>query len=162
MAEMFSGAWTIECLWSGAWSKRFIIEGSLASDGVYPLGWDGVPMGLNPVNVLTTPPISVSGPNWLIRFEWDGGGVLGWQSDTSLKRSSAAYTLQDGLVVELLSDNRSVSTPGPLSIYDSASLRCRNVDPKLNPWHPFANPYDFTLPKRRKPIHPIRPPRQPD
>ena len=42
---------------------------------------------------------------------------------------------------------------------DSASLRCRNLDPKLNPWHPFANSYDFTMPRRRKP-KPPRPPRR--
>lgn len=145
MAEIFSGDWTIECLWSGLWSKRFIIEGSLASDGVYALGWDGVPMGLNTVNVLTIPPISVSGPRWLIRFEWADAGV-GWQPDTSLERSGAAYTLQDGLVVDLVFE----VPPGPgLRIGDSASLRCRNVDPKLNPWRPFANSYDFTMPRRR-------------
>lgn len=131
--------------------KRFIIEGSLASDGVYHLGVDPLAVVADPLGTqvpIITPPISVSGPSWFIRFEWDGGGVLSWQSDTSLKRSSAAYTLQGGLVVDLLSDNRSVIPPGPTpSLFDSASLRCRNLDPKLNPWLPFANPYDFTLPR---------------
>ncbi len=154
MAEMLSGDWIIECLWSGLWTKRFIIERSLSSDGVYLLGTDPLrDWGpLDTARVLTTPPISVSGPSWFIRFEWDGGSVLGWQSDTSLIRSSAAYTLHDGLVVDLLSDNRSVVPPGPFSLYDSASLRCRSVNPQINPWHPFANPYDFTRPAnvRRK------------
>jgi hypothetical protein len=167
MPEMFSGDWIIECLWSGLWSKRFIIERSLSSDGVYLLGVDPLrDWGpLEEARVLTTPPISVSGPSWFIRFEWDGGGV--WQPDTSLERSSVTYTLEDGLVVDLLSDNRSVVSPGPFSLYDSAALRCRNLDPQLNPWHPFANPYNFIRPADvrpggRKPRDPIRPPRQSD
>jgi hypothetical protein len=160
MAEMFSGDWTVEVLWGGIWyqlltegaSRRFIIEGALTGNGVYFVN-------LGPIG---PPSISVSGPRWFIRIELYVGGVLGWQPDTNLKRSSVAYTLQGGLVVDISSGNWIVPTPAvPLFIpnADSAALRCRNVDPKLNPWHPLANPYDFTLPKQRRPEKPIRPPK---
>lgn len=146
MAERFSGDWTVEVLWGGIWyqvltegaSRRFIIEGAVTGNGVYFVN-------LGPIG---PPPISVSGPSWFITIELYVGGV--WQSDTNLKRSSVAYTLQSGLVVDISSGNWIVPThadPFFIQNADSAALRCRNLDPKLNPWLPFANPYDFTLPR---------------
>lgn len=102
-------------------------------------------------------PISVSGVRWLVRFEWAGAV----SPDTGPVRTAAAYTLQDGLVVDLLSDNVSVVGSSGIRVYDSASLRCRNVDPKLNPWRPFASSYDFTMPTPRRTRDPIRRPIRP-
>ena len=65
MIEMFSGDWTVEVFQKDAsFSQRFIIGGSIASDGVYP-------------GETTTPPVSVSGPRWSIRFEWNDNAGSG-------------------------------------------------------------------------------------
>jgi hypothetical protein len=164
MAEMLSGDWTVEIIWGGIWSqliaegnsRRFIIEGALTGNGAYFVN-------VGPIG----PPISVSGPSWFIRIELYVGGVIGWQPDKNLKRSSVTYTLEGGLVVDITSGNRSVTPAFPLLPNADAVLRCRNVDPQLNPWQPFANPYNFILPAdvsrgRLKPRDPIRPPRQSD
>ncbi len=151
MAEMFSGDWTVEVFQKDAdFSERFIIEGSRASDGVYP-------------GETATPPVSVSGPSWFIRFEWNDNAGSGWQP-SDVRRTGAAYTLQDGLVVLLGADDNFEQLRD--HDFNDVVLRCRNVDPQLNPWHPFANPYDFTLPEdvRQKGCEPndyIRPPSQP-
>lgn len=59
MAEIFSGDWVVEFVdYPVAHIPyRVIIEGSLTSDGVYPLE-------------ITTPPVTVSGPRWSIKLEW--------------------------------------------------------------------------------------------
>jgi hypothetical protein len=161
--EVFSGEWTIECVSSGSWYKTFTIEGSASSDRVYELGpapadvaaavtgnVPGVQSGL--------PPITVSGSRWALWFEWP----LAYEPDTSLHRANATYTLADGLQVDLACDNRSivgadpaarrvdglsgVATDAGPTLYDSVILRCRNIDPKLNPWRPFVPSYDFAIP----------------
>ena len=157
MAEMFSGDWTVEGLverrdiiWEpvaqpirGELFKlvlplRFVIAGSIASDGEYPVS-------------LTLPPVSVSGPRWSISLELGRHGRFPqWWVPLDIRRTSAAYTIQGGLVFSLGTNA------------NDQYLICRNVDPQLNPWRPFLNPYDFILPKRREPKRPIRPPRQPD
>lgn len=152
MTEIFSGDWTIEVFQKeAAFSERFVIEGSLASDGVYP-------------GETTTPPVSVSGTSWSIRFEWNDNAGSGWQP-SDIRRTDAAYTLQNGLVVFLGADDNFEQLRD--HDFNDVVLRCRNIDPQLNPWYPFANPYDFTLPedvrqKERKPKDRIRPPRQPE
>ena len=70
MAEIFSGDWVVEFVdYPVAHIPyRVIIEGSLTSDGVYPLE-------------ITTPPVTVSGPRWSIKLEWyeyRGGGQTGF------------------------------------------------------------------------------------
>lgn len=154
MAQRFSGDWTVECFVNihlAHFPYRFIIEGSRTSDGVYPLE-------------ITTPPVSVSGPNWSIRLEWydPREGRTDWFPG-NVGRTGATYTIADSLVVIL--DPTFSSGQEPILTLDGMMLalpwhpirmRCRNVDPKLNPWHPFANPYDFTLPKRRVPRPPHR------
>jgi hypothetical protein len=158
MTHKFSGDWTIEVTWAGVTadpaevvdrSRRFIIDGALAGNGAHPVnfgpGWRS--------------PVTVSGPNWLIWIEVFR--AAGWQRDTNQQRSSAAYTLGDGLVVNLTAGNWITPTPGALVAQsDSAALRCRNHDPKLTPWpQPFAAAYDFTIPpQRRRPVRPARPP----
>lgn len=155
MAEMFSGDWTVELLWGGIWvpvltdgvSRRFIIEGARTGNGAYLLN-----------SLLPSPAPPVSGPRWFVRIELYVGG--GWQPDTKLRRIGAVYSLQGGLVVDIASGNWIDPPPGGalfLQSGDSAALRCRNVDPAINPWHPFANPYDFTMPTQARP----RPPRPP-
>lgn len=131
MAEIFSGDWTVEVFEKDAsYSQRFIIEGSLASDGVY-------------IGETTTSPVSVSGQNWSIRLEWNDNVGSGWQP-SDVRRTGAAYTIQDGLTVFLGADDNFEHLRD--HDFNDVVLRCRNIDPRLNPWYPFVKPYDFTLP----------------
>lgn len=148
MAEIgaFSGDWTVEFFGHSVEAHvplmvlfvphRFVIEGSRASDGGYQVG-------------TTAAPISVSGPRWLIRFEWLHM-VNNWEPNPAPVRRIANYTLEDGLVVFLEADNN-LGTPvtGSDLQFKSIVVRCRYLDPKVNPWHAFTNPYKFILPKRR-------------
>lgn len=154
MAEMFSGDWTVEVFGHSVEAHvpllvsfvphRFVIEGSRASDGGYQIG-------------AAAAPVSVSGPSWFIRFEWLQM-VDSWVPNPAPVRRIAAYTLEGGLVVFLEADNNiGIAVSGSDLPFKSIVLRCRNVDPKLNPWYPFTNPYDFRLPKRSKPKTPTRP-----
>ena len=141
MAEQFSGDWTVEVAAATGTLLRFVIEGSLASNGGHPVS-------------ATMPALAVSGPHWLLRFEaFSPIPPKGWFS-TDVRRIGAACTLQDGLDVFLrasvtfgLSPQQSVKP-----YFSECTLRCRNVDHKLNPWRPFTNPYDFTIPRRHGPI----------
>jgi hypothetical protein len=138
MPEIFAGDWTVEGAISGDiqldHQYRFVIAGSVASDGAHPVS-------------LTNPPISVSGATWSISLEYftlyahpiadpNPPRPPEWVPFDA-RRTSVAYTIENGLVVFLGTSAK------------DQFLICRNVDPKLNPWHPFTNPYDFTLPKRR-------------
>jgi hypothetical protein len=156
MAEIFFGDWIVECFGLDRIHilYRFIIEGSRTSDGIYPLE-------------ITTPPVSVSGPSWSIRFEWYEyrEGRTDWLPG-DVSRTGTTYTIEDSLVVIL--DPKFSSGQEPIIRLDglrislpggNIRMRCRNVDPQLNPWHPFVNPYNFTLPKRRKRRDPTPPPR---
>jgi hypothetical protein len=159
MAEMFSGDWTVDVFGHSVEAHvpflvsfvphRFVIEGSSTSDGRYPFD-------------TTTAPVSVSGPSWFIRFEWLHM-VDSWEPNPAPVRRIAAYTLEGGFVVFLEADNNiGIAVGGSDLPFKSIVLRCRNVDPKLNPWHPFVNPYDFIIPKERQPKKPIRPRRPPE
>lgn len=146
MAETFAGNWVVEVFQKdAAFSQRFIIEGSNGSDGVY-------------AGETSTPPVSVSGANWSIRFEWNNNAGSGWQASEE-RRNGATYTLAEGLVVFLGADDNVVHLRD--HDFNDVVLRCRNVDPELNPWLSVV-PYDFTLPedvrqKGRKPKDRIRP-----
>jgi hypothetical protein len=143
MAEMFSGEWTLAVFSKdAAFSQRFIVEGSLASDGVY-------------AGETTTPPVAVSGQRWFVSLEWNNNAGSGWQA-SAVRRTSAAFTLQDGLVVFLGGDDNYEHLRD--NDFNDVVVVCRNVDPALHPWLPFVNPYDFTLPedsRRRGPVRPI-------
>ena len=86
-AQLFSGSWTVEVVFSTevGLSQRFIIEGSVASDGIY-------------AGETTTPPVSVSGPRWLLRCEANDDAGSGWQP-SDIRRTAATYTLQEGCSV---------------------------------------------------------------
>lgn len=164
MAEMFSGDWTVEVFGHSVEAHvphlvsfvphRFIIEGSHASDGGYQIG---ATAGVTP----TAAPVSVSGLSWFISFEWLQM-LDNWVPNSAPVRRIAAYTLEGGLVIFLEADNNlGVAVTGTDLPFKSIVLRCRNVDPKLNPLHPFINPYNFTLPKHpdtRNPVRPRKPP----
>ena len=159
MAVMFSGAWTIDfpsatlngtTLFNSFYNEhRFIIEGSSTRNGPHPFQSIVVP-------------VSVSGPSWFFTLEWFDT-MVGWRPNpVPLRRIGAVYTLQSGLVVTLQANNTLAGGGGiPFS---TISLQCRNVEPQLNPWHPFTNPYDFRLPKgkRPRPEKPTRRTRRPD
>jgi hypothetical protein len=132
MVAIFSGDWIIEVVEKRAdFSQRFIVEGSAGSDGVYP-------------GETATPPVKVSGSRWLIRFEWSNNSGSSWQP-SQLRRTGAEYTLDTGLTVFLgADDNWDLLRDKD---FDDVVLRCRNTDRQRNPWHPFKNPYNFTLPR---------------
>ena len=146
MTQRFSGAWIVDVAQKDAsFSQQFIVGGSVASDGVY-------------VRQTTTPPFSIAGPQWSIRFERNDNAGSGWQPSDE-RRISAKYTLQDGLVVLLGADDNFVEFRD--HDFNDLIVRCRNDDPSLNPWRPFSNPYNFLFSRRRKPRDP-RPPRPPN
>jgi len=132
MAEMFSGQWEVAVIEKSAVSGdlSFIIEGSLASDGVYP-GETG------------TPPVSVSGPSWSIRFQLTIPEHVWPLND--VRRTAADYSLENGLTVTIGAN--SIIRLGEHDFYDLVLL-CTNLDPQINPWTPFTNPYAFILPRR--------------
>jgi hypothetical protein len=132
MSEEFFGDWTLEVIEKeAAFSERFVIDGSDASDGVYP-------------GETTTPPLAVTGARWRVTLEWNDNAGSGWQP-SDVRRTGAAYTLQDGLVIVLGADDNFPQFRD--EDYDDVVLRCTSNDPRINPWHPFINPYDFTLPR---------------
>src|SRR4051794_13178299 len=132
MAESFSGDWTIEFVSKEAdFAERFIVEGANTGNGTY-------------VAEAGMPSISVSGPNWSIRFEWNDNAQSGWQA-SAVRKIAADSTLQNGLVVLLGIDDNFEGLRD--RDWNDVVVRCRNVEPQLNPWLPFTNPYDFTVPK---------------
>jgi hypothetical protein len=122
VTEVFYSEWAVAVVsHESAFNQRFVIAGSDASDGVYPVG--------NPA------PVNVFGAQWTLTIEWQS--PAGWQA--SEVRRTPTYTAQDGLVIMLGAD---VDFEGD---YDEMVLSCRSLDPPLNPWRPVVNPYDFTL-----------------
>jgi hypothetical protein len=113
-----------------AFSERFVIEGSVSSDGVY-------------AGETTTPPVSVSGARWFLRFEWNDNAGSGWQP-SDIRRTAASYTLQEGLVTFLGADDNFEQFRD--QDFNDLVLRCRNLDPEINPRIPLFNMPDFTLP----------------
>ena len=129
--QLFSGNWTVAFFSKdAAFSERFVIEGSVASDGAYA----GEP---------TTPPVSVSGPRWFLRFEWNDNAGSGWQP-SDIRRTAASYTLQEGLVTFLGADDNFEQFRD--HDFNDLILRCRNLDAEINPRIPLFNMPDFTLP----------------
>jgi hypothetical protein len=133
MAELFYGEWMVEVFQrDAALSQRFITSGS-SNDNVYP-----AETTTNPVSVSSWP-----GQGFAVQMEWKdiAGSDFDWQP-SDVRRIGVEYTLQDGLVVLLKAED------------NDFVLRCRNVDPQLNPWRSSAvNLPDFTLPEdvRRPP-----------
>jgi hypothetical protein len=129
--QLFSGHWTVAVFSKDAnASQRFVIAGSDASDGIY-------------AGETTTPPVSVSGPRWFLRFEWNDNAGSGWQP-SDIRRIGASYTLQEGLVTLLGADDNFEQFRD--HDFNDLILRCRNLDPELNPRLPLFNMPDFTLP----------------
>jgi hypothetical protein len=127
MAERFYGEWMVEVIQTDpALSQRFITSGS-SNDNVYPAE-------------TTTNPVSVSSwprQGFEVQMEWKdiAGSDFDWHP-SDVRRIGVDYTLQDGLVVLLKAED------------NDFVLRCRNVDPQLNPWRSSAvNLPDFTLPE---------------
>lgn len=77
---------------------------------------------------------------------------MGFGAVHNVKRISASYTLQDGLEVSIQTNSavfENVFENGPKMLFKRCALLCRNVEPRINPWRPFVNPYNFILSKRR-------------
>jgi hypothetical protein len=129
--QLFSGQWIITVSSKDAnASQRYVIQGSDASDGIY-------------AGETTTPPVSVSGPRWFLRFEWNDNAGSGWQP-SDVRRVAASYTLQEGLTTLVGADDNFEQFRD--HDFNDLVLRCRNLDPELNPRIPLFNMPDFTLP----------------
>lgn len=133
MSETFYDDWTVEVQDEEELaSHRFIIEGAVTGSGVYPGAVSSPPV-----------PVSVSGPAWSIRVEWNDNNGSNWQA-CALKRIAVYFTLRDGLIVYLGADDNYIELRD--NDYNDSTLICRKIDPKFTPWLPFVNPYEFTLP----------------
>jgi hypothetical protein len=142
----FHGDWAVEVFFKEAFfDQRFAIVGSDTSDGVYP----GVP---------GSPPVNVTGTTWNISLEWNDNATSGWQP-SDVRRNAVDYTVSDGLVVMIGADDNYEQFRD--HDFNDIVLRCRNTDQRLAPWHPIANPYDFTLPERVRDRERIPPPKDP-
>jgi hypothetical protein len=131
LAQLFSGAWIIQVVAKdGDFSERFRIEGSLAADGTYP-------------GDLTLPPVLVTGSRWFLRFEWNNNAGSGWQP-SDVRRTAASFTVQEGLVTMLGADDNFSALRD--HDFNDLVLRCRNVDPAINPRIPLTTVPDFTVP----------------
>lgn len=131
MEEVFYGPWEVRVISKEAsFDEQIVIVGSDASDGAYP----GIPGG---------GPGPVAGSKWTLRAEWNDNAGSGWQP--SDLRRSAAYTLDEGLVVTIGIDDN-LDTVRDYD-YNDVVVVCRSLDPSHTPMHPIINPYDFTVPK---------------
>ncbi len=141
-SQLFSGSWMIQVFSKDAdFSERFVISGSLASDGAFP-GEAG------------TGAVFVSGPRWLLRFEWNDNAGSGWQP-SDLRRVGALFNLGQGLTTLLGADDNFPQLRD--HDFNDLVLRCQRLDSKLTV-HPIVLP-DFTLPDSlRNPPDPTRAP----
>jgi hypothetical protein len=130
MPVTFEGGWLLEIASKDAdFGQRFIVSGSDASDGAYP-------------GEVGTPPVTVTGLNWTVDFEWNDNAGSGWQP-SAVRKTGAECTLDIGLVIILgVDDNRPEFRDND---FNDVVLRCRCVEPALIPWVPFVNPYDFSI-----------------
>ena len=135
MTEFFYGPWEVKVVSKDAdFGQRLIIEGSDASDGQY-------------LGDAATPPVVVNGRRWSIRFEWIDATASGWR-DSAVRRTSATFASDKGLLVFLgVDDNLPEARDND---FNDVVMQCQSLDPALNPWVPLANPYEFTLPPKRK------------
>lgn len=129
MPEEFFGPWSIRVLDARfPQRQRFEIRGSDGSDGDHAATSDST--------------LAVSGARWTLAMSGLHGGV--WRA-SALRRSAAAYTNTDGLVVTVGGDD---SPPGTPDLdYDDLIVVLQSEDPSLDP-RPWQNPYDFTIPRR--------------
>jgi hypothetical protein len=77
----------------------------------------------------------------------DSSGTTTWArawQPSDLRRTAASYTLQEGLVTVLGADDNFEQFRD--HDFNDLVLRCRNLDPELNPRIPLFNTPDFTLP----------------
>ena len=128
--QLYTGTWLIEVILKNAlFSQRFIIEGSAASDGIYP-------------GEVTTTPVVATGPRWSLRCEWNDNIASGWQP-SDMRRTGAEFTTSGGLVNILGADDNVPEARD--HDYDDMILRCRHLDPDQPGLPPPGIP-DFSTP----------------
>ncbi|MEU2717951.1 hypothetical protein [Streptomyces sp. NPDC007205] len=127
MTQTFHGEWFVQVVsWESAFDQRFVISGSDSADGPYA-GTPGVGT-------------QVSGDRWTLTLEWNDNVASGWQP--SGVRKSAAYTIQDGLVITLGADDN-VEPLRDLD-YNDLVVSCTSLDQAINP--PASDPpLHFTI-----------------
>ena len=132
MPEIFYGTWLIDVIAKdAAFSQRYVINGSDRVDGDYPAD-------------TTTPQLQVSGAEWTLTMEWNDNAGSGWQS-SRVRRSTVNFTVEDGLVVVLGVDDNWIQFAD--EDFNDVQVRCQNIDPHLNPWHPHKRTVDFSVQK---------------
>ena len=119
-----------------------------------------------------TAPGLVAGSSWIITFEFSPFGFLDfrpvgpfvigdWYQSGIVK--SATYTTQDSLLMTLAADYPKKPNYAERPDRDKPALliRCRSVDPSLQPLGPVGAPFDFTLPRETLEKYRKRHPRPP-
>ena len=153
MSKLFHGDWSVEIVEISGLTRRLIIQGSAANDGIYPTAV------ATAIAVTGAPGIGWQVSTESLRPQPRGSTVEDWRPN-DLRPVSADCSLQDGLVVMLSASRMGLTWNGgtltPLEGH--IVLRCRNVEPRLNPWHAVVNPYDLRVVRRRPPPGPVRPP----
>ncbi|MET8030939.1 hypothetical protein [Streptomyces avermitilis] len=131
MTQTFHGAWFVQVVSrESAFDQRLVISGADSGDGLYE-GTPGVTA-------------QVSGDRWTLALEWNDNVASGWQP--SGVRKSAAYTIQDGLVITLGADDN-VEPVRDLD-YNDVVVTCTSLDPNVNP--PAGDPpLDFTITEKQ-------------
>ena len=131
MAEVFYGRWKIEVLQNdAAFAERFVISGSLASDGAYP-------------GVVGAAPVTVDGQGWQLRLEWNDRMTSGWQQ-SQVRRNDAAFSINQGLTAIVGADDNVEALRD--HDFNDELLKCKCLDPEVNVSVPFTNPFDFSRP----------------
>jgi hypothetical protein len=136
MAQTFYGKWIVEVVSKDAsFDERFIISGAAVGNGAY-------------AGVVGTS-VHVEGLKWQISFEWTGPTHIDWRPSDD-RKLSAGVLLDKGLVVTIGADD---NVPAARDHdYNDLIVRCRNIDPQLNPFIPITTLPDFTYERRgRKP-----------
>ena|SRR6188472_421749 len=140
MTETLYGDWSIRCRelnWDG--DQRFIIIGSISSDGIYPA---------IPGAEITR----VSGPEWSIMIEYakSTGDTVFYPSST---KKVISYTPDDRLAITIgASNNYEVAgegwaVPGSPDYIDTVII-CKSLDQSINPNYPDIT-HDFTISSNR-------------
>lgn len=127
--QVFHGNWIVQVISKdAAFDERFVVLGSIGSDGAYP----GVPGTA----------VRVDGTAWQLAFEWNNNVGSGWQPSDS-KKLRAEYFDDRGLVVTIgVDDNEPVARDQD---FNDIVVLCKNIDQEINPWVPFVNKANFTI-----------------
>jgi len=128
--EEFSEKWSITTIDGNEHLlDSLTVVGSDGSDGTFGFG--------SPIN------LTVSGARWRVTMVFQEMLALGGPLPSQIRRF-ATFDLQDGLV-KIFTD-----VAGGLFELDEGLpvLRCKNLNPSVNPFAGAVNPFDFTIDRK--------------